>query len=63
MSEFILYLPHIFVPEIKKIESVLSTKFSKVFSNAYDKTELVNDATKLQRKEDGSEQNCKLVLS
>ena len=45
---FILYLP-----EMKKIHSVLYIKY-KVLSNAYDKTGLVNHSTKPQRKEDGS---------
>ena len=35
-----LSLPHIYLPEMKKIESVLCVKFPQVFSNAYDKTEL-----------------------
>ena len=49
---------------MEKIESVLCIKFIKpVFSNAYDKTELVYHATKPQRKEDGSKQHCKLILS
>ena len=45
---FILYLP-----EMKKIHSVLYIKY-KVLSNANDKTGLVNHSTKPQRKEDGS---------
>ena len=68
LSGFRLNLPHIsYLPEMKKIHSVLYIKFSYVFSNAYDKTELVNHATKPQRKEDGlkqSKQHCiKLILS
>ena len=46
-----LYLPHICLPEMKKIESVLCIKFPYVFSNAYDKTELDYHATKSQGKE------------
>ena len=51
---------------MKKIESVLCIKLFKVFSKAYGKTELVNRATKLQRKEHvskQSKQHCKLILS
>ena len=64
LTDFRLYLPHIcLLPEMKKIESVLCIKFSSVFSNAYDKTELDYHATKPQRKEDSSKQHCKLILS
>ena len=66
LSGFRLKLPHIYLPEMKKMHSVLCIKFSYVFSNAYNKTELVNHATKPQRKEDGSKQSkqhCKLILS
>ena len=66
LGGFRLNLPHIYLPEMKKIHPVLYIKFSYVFSNAYDKTELVNHAAKgpkAQRKEDGSKQHCKLTLS
>ena len=51
--------------EMKKIHSVLYIKLSKVLSNAYDKTGLVNHSTKPQRKEDdsNSQNNIKLILS
>ena len=54
---FILYLP-----EMKKIHSVLYIKY-KVLSNAYDKTGLVNHSTKPQRKEDGSNSQNNFVSS
>ena len=48
---------------MKKIHSVLYIKFSKVLSNAYDKTGLVNHSTKPQRKEDGSSSQNNIVSS
>ena len=48
---------------MKKIHSVLYIKLSKVLSNAYDKTGLVNHSTKPQRKEDGSNSQNNIVSS
>ena len=56
LAEWVQTLPttYLYLPEMKKIHSVHYIKLSKVLSNAYDKTGLVNHSTKPERKEDDS---------
>ena len=65
LAEWVQTLPtaYLYLPEMKKIHSVLYIKFSKVLSNAYDKTGLVNHSAKQQRQEDGSNSQNNIVSS
>ena len=58
MSEFRLFLTHICLLETKEIHSLLCIKFSRVFSNVYDKKCSV---VIMQRNQDGSKLHCKLI--
>ena len=58
VSEFRLFPTYICLLETKEIHSLLCIKFSKVFSNVYDKTCSV---VIMQPNQDGSKLHCKLI--
>ena len=60
VSEFRLFLTHICLLETKEIHSLLCIKFSRIFSNVYDKT---CSAVIMQPSQDGSEMVQNYIVS